>query len=415
MLDVKEAQKIILEKVSPPPSRETVPITEAYLRVLAENVYSDVDMPPFDKSSMDGFAVVAADGEGEFEIVEEIPAGSMPKKSVTRGTVSRIMTGAPIPEGADAVVQVEDTEGGTPGSRKVKILKGARPGQNLSRKAEDVKVGDLIAETGRVLRPQEIAMLASVGKKSVPVFRKPTISILATGDELVEPERVPGLGQIRNSNSYSLTAQCLAVGIQPRYLGIARDEKTDLQKKILQGLDSDFLIITGGVSMGEFDFVPGLLKESGVHLWFHKVKIKPGKPIAFGTSAKGNIVFGLPGNPVSTMVCFEIFVRIAIQKFSGVFPTTGVNGKARLNMDYRRKIDDREEYVPVILRRDGGEPAIDLITFHGSADIMGMTRANGYLRVPVGVKEIRQGETCDVFWLTFSTPEILYPLEPLGA
>lgn len=411
MLLIKDAQEIILQKIKTFSKTESVPLSEAYLRVIAENAYSDVDMPPFDKSSMDGFAVVASDGEGEFEVVEEIPAGYMPQKKVTSGTLSQIMTGAPLPAGADAVVRVEDTEGSEFGKAKVKILKGVKPGQNVSEQGEDVLKGDLIAEKGRVLRPQEIAMLASVGKKMVKVLRRPTVAILATGDELVEPENVPNPGQIRNSNSYSLTAQCLALGIEPVYLGIARDNKEDLSEKINRGLQSDFLLITGGVSMGEYDLVPGILKENGVEIWFHKVKIKPGKPIAFGTSSQGSVVFGLPGNPVSTMVCFEMFVRLAIQKSSGLTPTTGVNGKARLTQDYKRKASEREEYVPVALQHSNGESKIELVPFNGSGDIMGLTRSNGYMRVPLGINEIKQGEICDVFWLTFTTPELLYSLD----
>lgn len=396
MIPVDEALKIVLKNVSPTRDREKVDLLSASGRILAEDIVSDMDISPFDKSAMDGYAVIADLCPGEFEIIEEIPAGHVPKREVAPGRVSKIMTGAPIPKGADSVVMKEKTEDA--GGGKVRILTEAKKGRNIIWKGEDVRKGDAVLKKGIMLGPADIAACATVGKKSVSVYRQIKVAILATGTELVEPEETPSFGQIRNSNSYSLFSQALSAGAVPAYLGIASDREDELLKKIREGLEYDILLVSGGVSVGDFDLVPPLLKDCGVNIQFHKVCIKPGKPTIFGLSDK-TVIFGMPGNPVSTLIIFEIFVRQTIHKMSGREIDPDPFKEAILAGNFKRKKAEREEYVPVKLHYENNQLKAELTEFHGSAHILAFSMANGLLRIPKDVLTIKNGERCGVRWL----------------
>lgn len=362
---------------------EDVPLNQANGRVLYKDIASDIDMPPFDKSAMDGYACRAADLDRPLKIVETIAAGYRPQKSVGQGECSKIMTGAMVPEGADCVIMVEHTE---ERDGLVQALKKGGP-SNICRQAEDLSRGDMVLVRGTRISPPEIALLASVGCDPVPVARRPVVGILATGSELVEPFQKPDSVQIRNSNSYQLAAQIERAGCLSLYFGIAEDSPESIDRMLKQALaESDVVLLSGGVSMGDFDFVPGILRQNGVDIRFDKVAIKPGKPTVFGT--KGDkYFFGLPGNPVSTFVLFEMLVRPFLLRLMGSFDQrVQVPGKLKGSM--KRKKTDRMDYIPVYLDADG---VVNRIEYHGSAHIHAYVKANGIIALPVGVLEMEAG------------------------
>ena len=298
---------------------------EALGAVLGEEIVAPHSVPPFDNSAMDGFAVRAADvvdanadSPTALLISETIPAGHMATHRLGPGEAAKIMTGAPLPGGADAVVQSESTR--EEGSH-VLVLEPVRPGRNIRRSGEDVARGDRVLAAGSVLGPAEIGLIASLGLPSIQVHRLPRVAIISTGSELVEVDQPLGPGQIRNSNSYSLRGQCQQLGIQATALGIVPDDYGATRELIEQGLAYDVLLTSGGVSVGEFDFVKEVQDELGVERRLWGVAMKPGKPLAFGVR-DGTLVFGLPGNPVSAMVSFELFVRPALLRLMGYRKTT---------------------------------------------------------------------------------------------
>lgn len=320
MLKVRDALKTILNSVKPLDA-EVVRLTESLDRVLAQDIRAGSDIPGFDNSAMDGYAVKSIDLKGAsknnprvLEVIADLKAGDMPKKILKNHQAIRIMTGAVMPKGADSVVMVEDTQRGK--KNKVKIFKEARIGENIRRAGEDVKKGELVISYGTLLKSAHIGLLASLGIAKVKVTRKPKVAILATGDELVDVRRKLKPGKIRSSNTYALYAQIIKSGGIPKNLGIARDRPLDLEKKIRLGLDCDFILTSGGVSVGDYDLVKVILAKLGTHIKFWKIAMRPGKPLVFGT-LKDKLVFGLPGNPVSSMLSFEIFVRPAILKMLG--------------------------------------------------------------------------------------------------
>ena len=289
---------------------EAVPLADAIGRILREDVRLDADSPPFDRSIRDGFALRAediVDVPQELRVIGESRAGASFEGEVGLGECCEIMTGAAVPRGADAVVMVEYTEAGS-GEGRVQIQREARPGQSIQRMGTEASAGDRILGAGRAIRTPDLGVLASVGRADVQVSRRPRVAILSTGDELVEVGETPRADQIRNGNSYTLYAQCLEAGAEPDMLGIARDDLGDLSEKVSRGLERDILMTSGGVSMGKYDFVEGVFQDHGVELHFDKVAMKPGKPTVFGSRGR-TFVFGLPGNPVSTMVSFQLFVR----------------------------------------------------------------------------------------------------------
>lgn len=391
MILVEEAVRIIQDAVRPTERTETAPLLESRGRVLAAAAVSDVEIPPFRRVTMDGYAVIAADGAGAFEVVEDVPAGVFPRVRLTPGKVAKVMTGAPLPEGADAVVPVEDTGGYVSVGQKADIKKPVGTGKNFATQGEDVKIGDTVLAAGTFIRPPEMALLASVGCDPVPVYRLPRVAMLATGDELVDPTQKPGLGQIRNTNTYAILGQLQALGIKPDLLGVGRDNDHSLAEKLAQGAAYDFLIVTGGVSEGDRDLVPAALEAQGYRLLVHKVRVKPGKPLVFGASADGRFVFGLPGNPVSSMVAFELFAGPALRRYCRV-PGRLVNMvDAVVGFDFSRKNAGRQEYLPVNVTTSNGEYLARGVGYHGSGHFAALTRANGLIMLPVDRKEVKSG------------------------
>lgn len=321
MIEYSDARALVIGAAKALPS-ESVPLARALGRTLARDVRAREDIPPFTKSTMDGYAVRAEDTrpvtngpprEIELEVLEDLPAGRTSRKAVGPGQAVRIMTGAPLPAGADAVVMVEDTESR---ERAVKIRREVRPGDNIGLAGEDLKKGEIALERGTLIGPAETAMLAASDLARVPVTRRPKLAVIATGDEIVEAGDPKRPGQIRNSNGPSLTAMAAEAGADARYLGIARDRKASLAAKLARAKGADVLVLSGGVSVGDYDLVKDGLEASGVEPVFWQVRIKPGKPVFFGRSGR-QLVFGLPGNPTSALVTFLLFVRPALDRMLG--------------------------------------------------------------------------------------------------
>ncbi len=395
MITVEEAANTVLENVGTLPPKK-VDIAEAQGFCLAQDVRSDLDMPPFDKSAMDGYAVIAEDTAAapvELEVVENIAAGYVPTKRLKRGQASKIMTGAAVPDGADAVVKVEETHTLEDGKRAL-VHKRIEKGKNISRRGEDIKEGQVALTKGTELRPQEIGILAAIGQKEVRVFSAPRIGIISTGSELVEVTSKPMAGQIRDSNTYSIMAQAKQIHTEVESLGMVPDDKKDIINAVKRGLNKDVLILSGGVSMGEYDLVGDVLSELGVEIYFKKVALRPGKPTVFGK--KGNtIVFALPGNPVATLVTFILFVAPAIRKMMGFANPRNSPIKATMETELIKK-KRRREYQPAQLRQDGVNWLVSPVEWHGSGDLFSTTKANCLLIVPETVERFAIGQQVDV-------------------
>ncbi len=371
---------------------ESVPLSESISRILREDVFADADSPPFDKAIRDGFAVRfedLAEVPAVLSVIGESRAGAGADVRVKSGKCCEIMTGAPLPEGADAVVMVEHTERLSADS--VRVLKSVRENEGLLRRGAEAQKGDKILQAGRRIGLADLGLLASAGKSSVMVSSKPRIAIIATGDELVEVQESPQAGQIRNSNSYTLYAQALEAGAAPVLLGIGRDNLEDLRSKIGQGIDYDILIVSGGVSMGKYDLVENVFAEFGVEVQFDKIAMKPGKPTVFGHRGQ-TYVFGLPGNPVSTIVSFHMFVRPLI-----LFLLKAENTRPRMmeaRLEAPAKCDpERVALVPAVVRFDGGQYRISTAPWKGSSDLVGLARANALIVIPRRGGTLEPGET----------------------
>lgn len=402
MITVEEAIEQVLSRIAVLPAQR-VPLLEALGRVLAEDVISDIDVSPFDNSAMDGYAVRYADvAEASPEapvtlrVVDHIPAGVAPTVAVGPGEASRIMTGAPVPEGADSVVMVEKTrsgenEGSTGGT--VEILHAAQPGEHIRARAEEVRAGQAVLLAGETLGSAGIGLAASVGHPEVLVYRRPRVAIVSTGDELVDVTEKPGPGKIRNSNSYSLAAQVLAAGGDPHVLGVARDTEEDTRALLNQAPKFDLMITTGGVSMGDFDVVKKVLAEIG-ELDFWRVAMRPGAPQTFGTIG-GTPFFGLPGNPTSTMVGFELFVRPAMRKMAGFSSLARPRVLATLAHDTKKK-SDRRYFLRGRLTRTGDGYSASVSGNQSSALLTAMHRGNCLISLPEGTDFVPAGEivTC---------------------
>jgi molybdopterin molybdotransferase len=367
-------------------------MSSALGQVLAADVASDVDSPPFDKSLMDGYAVRAADvtGNTELRVVEEVQAGKMPMKPVGPGEAVRLFTGAPMPAGADAVVMRERTE--SPSADRVVIREMPKVGQNILKRAMEMKLGETVLPAGSLLTPAAFGLLATVGRTTVSAIPHPKVSVLATGDELVEANMKPKDGQIRNSNGPMLVAQASRAGSLPRYLGIARDEEAVLTSYIREGLNTaHILILAGGVSAGDFDLVPKVLTSLGVVPQFHHVKMKPGKPLFFGT--KGDVlVFGLPGNPVSSFVGFELFVKPAIRTMAGHTDAGPRTLKLMLSEPFAAN-NNRPTYHPAKRVTRG---LVRGLPWFGSPDLRTLLAADSFLILPPGEVNYPAGTTVDV-------------------
>ena len=397
MLSVEEALNCVLTHVEPLPP-ENVGFDNVSGRLLQENIVSDIDLPPFARSAVDGYAVRSKDlykVPTRFSIVGEVPAGSFPQFSVGPGEAAQIMTGAPVPKGADAVQMVEHSQlYGT----NVEIMKTVKCGQNVAQQGSEVRSGDTVLRKGTRLDPAAVAVAATVGKTAVLVGKRPQVAIMATGNELVHPSQIPTLGQIRNSNGFSITAQSMQAGAETNYLGIAKDNANSLLELIRQGLESDVLLISGGVSMGRFDLVEPTLEQLGVELLFSAVQLKPGKPLVFGRSMNSNtLVFGLPGNPVSTMVTFELFVRVAIARLEGALYPVRPLLKASLCTELLNR-GSRRAYLPGWIFADAnGQLFARPIRSKGSGDIVAFSKANALLIVPEDRAGVEQGEDVTVY------------------
>jgi molybdopterin molybdotransferase len=322
MINVDEALKIILSAVKRLESENT-PLIKSLGRALSEDIYAGSDIPGFDNSAMDGYAVRFSDTINAskvkpktLEVICDIKAGDEPKASLKENQSARIMTGAIIPKGADSVIMVEDTLRIAGKEKFTQILKEVKRGENIRKKGEDIKKGELVIPSGKELSSAHIGILASLGMSRINVYRKPRVAILATGDELIEIDKELTPGKLRNSNTYTLYSQVLKCGAIPKNLGIAKDKPEQLEKKIREGLDCDIILTSGGVSVGDYDFVKHILAKMGTNIKFWQVAMRPGKPLVFGV-IKGKLVLGLPGNPVSSMISFEVFVRPAILHMMG--------------------------------------------------------------------------------------------------
>ncbi len=369
--------------------KERVAINDSLHRILSEDIFSDIEMPPFNKSAMDGYACRKEDFKNELKVIEIIPAGKIPQKVIHKNQCSKVMTGAIIPQGADCVLIVEHTE--KIGSNKIRFIKN-NTNSNICYKAEDIKQGQCVLKKGTKIEPQHIAILSSVGCVNPLVSRKVQVGIITTGNELVEPDKKPGFSQIRNSNAYQLIAQLKRIGAVPNYFGIVEDSEEATYNVIVKALSTnDVIIITGGVSMGDFDYVPKMLEKAGIKILFDKVAVQPGKPTTFGIS-NDKYCFGLPGNPVSSFVQFELLVKPFIYKMMGM-DYEPLTIKMPLAVDYTRKKAKRKSWIPVKITKQG---FVKPLEYHGSAHIHSLVYADGIISIPIGETIIEKGKIIDV-------------------
>ncbi len=398
MIPVEQALEIILSNIEPMGS-EKVPLLDGLGRVIAEDIVAERPIPPWDNSAMDGYAVRAEDVRGasperpvRLRVLEDLPAGRMPSQRVGPGEAIRIMTGAPIPEGADAVVKVEDTR--LEGGGGVAVLAPVPKGEDIRSAGEDVRDGEFIIPRGTVMRPAEVGMLASLSRSFIQVFQRPQVAILSTGDELVDIDGKVAPGKIVNSNSYSIASQVRECGGTPLQLGIARDSQQDVERLLRVGLDSHVLLTTGGVSVGDYDFVKDALNSLGAEIKLWKVAMKPGKPLAFGV-VRGRPVFGLPGNPVSSMVSFEQFVRPSLLKMQGHKKLFRPVINATLLHDIH-KTPGRRHFVRSVVSLREGNYEVAPLGAQGSNILHSMVRANGLLIFPETLSELKAGSSVKV-------------------
>ncbi len=402
MLTVERALSAVLERASPlpPGSRRLV---DALGCVLAEDVAADLDLPPFDKALVDGYAVRSGDlrgGDRLLHIGEEITAGQVPTRPLGDREAAVIMTGAPMPAGADAVVMIEQTR-----RREAGVLvddPSVAPGRHWMPRGREMRTGEVVLRRGGRLDPARLGLLASVGRTEVAVIPRPRVAIVPTGDELVEPDRRPGPGQIRNSNAVMLRALVASCDAEAEALAIAPDRLDRLCETLAIGLAADVLLITGGVSAGNRDLVPEALASLGVVRVFHKVRIKPGKPLWFGVgppreAKPGALVFGLPGNPVSGVVGFLLFVRPALDRLWSRTASRPYLGRGRLAAPFAHA-GDRPTYHPSRLLPDAhlaGESEVEPLAWAGSADLRTVAQADGFAVFQAGDRAYEAGETVD--------------------
>jgi molybdopterin molybdotransferase len=392
MISVEKALQTILARFYPLPL-EKVNILAAQGRVIGEDIIAGRNIPPADNSAMDGYAVrhtdtanAAAENPVILKIIEDIPAGKVPRKNLNRGEAARIMTGAIIPGGADAVIRQEDTRRN---GQNVSIFVSAEKGRDIRFAGEDVKKGELVIPRGTLLRPAQIGMLASLGHSLVRVYLRPRVAIMATGDELVNIHKDPPAGKIINSNSYALATQVLACGGVPIMLGIARDKKSALLKKFKKALTADLIISSGGVSVGDFDFVKDVMGEMGNSMHFWQVAMRPGKPLAFG-AIESIPLFGLPGNPVSVMVSFEQFVRPCLLKMQGHTKLFRPTIKAISKQEIKKKAGIKH-FIRAIVRKEKDKYIAVTTGEQGSGILKSMVLANALIVVEENDTFIKKG------------------------
>ena len=374
-------------------TKEKVKILASLGRVLAEPIAADRDFPPFRRAMRDGYALRAADLASlpaTLDVIGEIKAGAPPEavpREVGAGQAAAIMTGAPAPNGADAVVMVEYT---SLSGKRVTVTRSVARGDNIVEAGSEARKGQFLLHHGTRMDYGAIALAASVGLQSISVFRRPEVAILSTGDEIVEIGERPGPHQIRNSNSYSLAAQGQQAGSVPKMLGIARDEADHLRGLIEQGMEHDLLLLTGGVSMGRYDLVEQVLAELSAEFFFTGAQIQPGRPVVFGR-VRERYFFGLPGNPISTMVTFELFARPMLEALAGMAARELCFVHARLKSEIKTKTG-LTRFLPALLSGEFEETEVELAGWHGSGDVAAMARSNCYLVIPPDREKIAAGE-----------------------
>jgi molybdopterin molybdotransferase len=407
LLSVDQARERILSHFQPV-STETLPLVGCSQRVLADDMAAANDLPPFDNSSMDGFAVRAKDVEnvtsespGSLRVVADIPAGTHPTISLAPGEAARIMTGAEVPAGADAVIPVEDTDfndrdAGTPPPQEVRIFKPAKPGWNIRPRGMDILSGQVVLRKGRLLKPQDLGLLAMLGIANVLVFRKPRVALFSSGDELLPPDASLEEGKIRDSNSFTLAALVEDAGAEIHRLGVARDNHESVKALLEEAVDLqvELILSSAGVSVGAFDFVKQVIESDG-SMDFWRVNMRPGKPLAFG-HYKGIPFIGLPGNPVSAFVGFEVFVRPTLGKLSGM--SDGSRPTVRVRCAEQIDSDGRESYLRAQVQAEDGTLVARLTGHQGSGNLHSLVQANALLIIPAGVKCVPAGQEVQA-WL----------------
>jgi len=397
MISVEEALDRILSYIQPL-GYEKVSLLEAMGRVIAEDIYAHRDIPPLDNSGMDGYAVRSEDLQHasshhpvRLEVIEALPAGFISKKKVEKEQAIRIMTGAPIPKGADTVVPVEESK---QDDRFVLIFTTLPRDENVRKAGEDVKKGERVISTGDLIRPSEVGMLASVRRSFVSVYQRPLVAILCTGEELVDVDGNMDEVKIVSSNSYTLAAQVKDCGAIPIQLGIARDRKEEIEDRLRQGIRADLLIASAGVSVGDYDFVKGALKDLGMEMVFWKVSMKPGMPVAFGM-IRGKPVFGLPGNPVSSMVSFEQFVRPSLLKMMGHRQLFRPVIDAIVKEDIQKR-PGRRHFLRAFVTFENDQYVVVPTGAQGSGILKSMVKANGLIIIPEDQEKVKAGERVKV-------------------
>ena len=402
MISIEEALQLIESTVSPFNST-IIELDQAVGHLLSRSVLADVDSPPHNKSVMDGFAVRAEDVRpgARFEVLETIIAGSTPTRSLSAGTASQIMTGAPLPERADAVVMIEKSKPTqTDGKRTVTFdIDMIEAGKHIMSKAASFAAGEEIFPVGHKIRPLDIGLLAEVGASQVEVYPQPTAAVIPTGNELVAASQKPGPGQIRNSNGPMLIELFRSFGVKVDDPGVARDDEADLRSKVRRGLQSDLLVLSGGVSAGTMDLVPKILGECGVQEIFHKVKVKPGKPIWFGVRQADDqttYVFGLPGNPVSSLVGFQLFVRAALARMSGCRELQPTVFPAKLCLPHHARGDRPTWWPGKRIQSDNVEQWVEPLQWQGSSDLRALGHADCLIFFPTGIGEFKKGTTVSI-------------------
>ena len=397
MVTVEQALEIVLRETPALPAEE-VPLEDALGRVLARDVAADRDLPAFDRAAMDGYALRAADVQqapAALEVVGEVRAGEWPTLAVGPGQAVRIMTGAPVPEGATAVQQVEKTR--PLDEFRVTILAAVAEGQNVAPRGSEVQAGDVVLARGRVVDPAAIGVLATAGCARVGVARRPVVAVLVTGDEIVDVAATPGPSQIRNSNGPAVAAQARLAGARVELLGVAPDRQDVIAEALRGGLAADVLIVSGGVSAGEYDLVEPALIELGVTLLFTKVQVKPGAPLVFGRRG-ATLVFGLPGNPVSAQVSFDLFVRPALLKLQGASVLSRPRAFVELAASVANR-SGRKSHTPARVRFEDGRLVARPLRSAGSGDLVAHARANALVVLEAEREEAAPGETAEAVLL----------------
>ncbi|BBE51417.1 Molybdopterin molybdenumtransferase [Ferriphaselus amnicola] len=393
-LTVAAAQRCVIETMRRL-GTESVPLQQALGRVLADDVRANRDQPPYDVSAMDGFAIRSADvanAPAVLEIIEDIKAGDMPQKVLAAGQCARIMTGAPVPQGADAVIRVEDTHAQV--DDHVQIAVTVKSGNDIRERGESMRTGEVVLAAGTEITPGVVGMLAMVKASSVLVYRQPRVAILSTGDELEGLDEPIDANKIPDANSYALMAQVQALGIEPVLLGIARDDPDHLRGLLQRGLQFDVLLVSGGTSVGVHDYVRPTLEALGVQMKFWGVAMKPGHPMAFGV-APLTWIFGLPGNPVSSMVCFEQFVAPALRSIMGLAKLHRATVSVKLARDVKHR-PGRTDFVRVMLSKVADERLATPTGNQGSGILHSMAMAEGLMVIPAESKGIAAGEMVTV-------------------